>query len=61
GYASEIPRNLGQPPLSATPMQVVWIRIAEIVPGMMVGLFADRWPGWNIMGMVDVVVRDWSD
>ncbi|WP_157782378.1 MFS transporter [Sulfobacillus thermosulfidooxidans] len=45
--------------LSATPMQVAWIRIAEIVPGMMVGLFAgvaaDRWPRRQIMGMVDVV------
>lgn len=45
--------------LSATPMQVAWVRIAEVAPGMMVGLFAgvaaDRWPRRQIMGMTDIV------
>ncbi len=43
--------------LAATPMEVAWVRIAEVVPGMVVGLVAgvvaDRWRRRVVMIMTD--------
>ena len=43
--------------LSATPMEVAWVRVAEVVPGLVVGLLAgvvaDRWRRRRIMIMTD--------
>lgn len=43
--------------LSATPIQVAWVRVAEIAPGLAVGLIAgvaaDRWPRRQVMLTAD--------
>ena len=43
--------------LSATPMQVAWIRMAEVAPGMVIGLLAgvvvDRWRRRQVMILTD--------
>lgn len=43
--------------LSATPMQVAWVRVAEVAPGMVIGLLAgvvvDRWRRRQVMILTD--------
>jgi MFS family permease len=45
--------------LSATPMEVAWVRVAEVVPGMalglMAGIAADRWLRRRIMIVTDLL------